>query len=215
MKLGPLLAMAGVFLLGLWIVLGPVQRFYGIETRPGAQTRRVLVAGFRGVVETAPDPATGEPTFRVLYRDGWASPVLSGDEFTRVFGPGAYDACVGGREFWLFRVLNITTWAGLAWVALGLGGQAAFAGRMILQWFVSERRRESVVPEYFWWLSLAGGAALFAYFGWRQDIVGVLGQSTGVVIYARNLRLISKQRQRSERAGRGGGEAQPTAGAGG
>ncbi|MEL7472603.1 MAG: lipid-A-disaccharide synthase N-terminal domain-containing protein, partial [Planctomycetota bacterium] len=68
------------------------------------------------------------------------------------------------------------------------------------QWVVSEKKRQSVVPEAFWWLSLVGGAALFTYFVWRRDIVGVLGQSTGVVIYARNLRLIHKQRRRERRA---------------
>jgi lipid-A-disaccharide synthase-like uncharacterized protein len=68
---------------------------------------------------------------------------------------------------------------------------------MLLQWFVSERKRESVIPEAFWWLSLIGGVALFAYFVWRQDIVGVLGQSSGLVIYARNIRLIYKQRKRA------------------
>jgi lipid-A-disaccharide synthase-like uncharacterized protein len=66
----------------------------------------------------------------------------------------------------------------------------------MIQWIVSERQKQSVVPEAFWWLSLAGGIALFAYFAWRQDIVGVLGQTSGVVIYARNIRLIHKRRRR-------------------
>jgi len=65
---------------------------------------------------------------------------------------------------------------------------------------VSEKQRESVVPEAFWWLSLVGGVFLFVYFVWRQDIVGVLGQSSGVVIYARNLWLIRKRRRRLARA---------------
>jgi lipid-A-disaccharide synthase-like uncharacterized protein len=67
---------------------------------------------------------------------------------------------------------------------------------MLLQWFVSEKRRESVVTIGFWWMSLIGGAILFTYFVWRQDIVGVLGQSTGVIIYARNIRLHYKKAQR-------------------
>jgi hypothetical protein len=53
-----------------------------------------------------------------------------------------------------------------------------------------------VIPASFWWLSLFGGVALFAYFVWRQDFVGVLGQSSGIVIYARNIRLIYKRRRR-------------------
>jgi lipid-A-disaccharide synthase-like uncharacterized protein len=190
--------MGAVFLLGLWLVLGPVERLYHMETRPGAQTRRILVAGSRGVLEAAPDGA-GAPTFRVLFRDGWASPAMTGEELRRVFGERVYQAATGGGENWLFRALNINSWGSLLWIAVGLGGQAAFAGRMLLQWAVSEHRRQSVVPVHFWWLSLVGGVALFAYFGWRQDLVGVLGQSTGVVVYARNIRLIRKQQRREAR----------------
>jgi lipid-A-disaccharide synthase-like uncharacterized protein len=69
---------------------------------------------------------------------------------------------------------------------------------MFVQWIVSEKNRRSEVPVLFWWFSLFGGICLFAYFVWRVDIVGVLGQSTGVVIYARNLRLIHKTREREQ-----------------
>ncbi|MBL8747241.1 MAG: lipid-A-disaccharide synthase N-terminal domain-containing protein [Phycisphaerae bacterium] len=85
------------------------------------------------------------------------------------------------------------------WVALGFGGQIAFSGRMLLQWFVSEREKQSIVPSAFWWMSLIGGAMLFAYFVWRQDVVGVLGQSSGLVIYGRNIRLIHKRKRRETR----------------
>ena len=54
--------------------------------------------------------------------------------------------------------------------------------------------QRSEVPVVFWWLSLAGGLLLFVYFVWRKDPIGVLGQSTGVAVYARNLRLIAKER---------------------
>jgi lipid-A-disaccharide synthase-like uncharacterized protein len=40
---------------------------------------------------------------------------------------------------------------------------------------------------------------LFIYFAWRQDPIGVLGQTSGVVIYARNIRLIQKRRRREAR----------------
>ncbi|USO00427.1 MAG: lipid-A-disaccharide synthase N-terminal domain-containing protein [Phycisphaeraceae bacterium] len=100
----------------------------------------------------------------------------------------------------LLGFFNITSWLNFGWVAVGLAGQIAFFGRMMVQWVVSESRRESVVPELFWWLSFAGGVCLFTYFVWRKDFVGVLGQSTGVVIYARNLRLIQKQKRRAMKA---------------
>ncbi|MBL9002030.1 MAG: lipid-A-disaccharide synthase N-terminal domain-containing protein [Phycisphaerae bacterium] len=78
----------------------------------------------------------------------------------------------------------------LLWVALGLGGQAVFAGRMWVQWIASERARKSVVPAAFWYMSLGGGLLLTAYFVWRQDLVGVIGQASGVVIYVRNIRFL-------------------------
>ncbi|MFM9995407.1 MAG: lipid-A-disaccharide synthase N-terminal domain-containing protein [Phycisphaerales bacterium] len=199
MKWEPVAAMAAVFLLGLWLVLGPVDAIYHMETREGATTRRLLIAGSRGVLETLRDPTTGEHTFRVIFRDGWASPVLSADEFRRVYGDTVHASAIGRGENWLFKALNITTWTSLIWVAVGLGGQLAFSGRMLIQWMISEKSRRSVVPALFWWLSLVGGLMLFAYFAWRQDLVGVMGQSTGIVIYARNIRLIFKQRRREAR----------------
>jgi len=42
----------------------------------------------------------------------------------------------------------------------------------------------------FWWMSLIGASMLIVYFTWRIDVVGVLGQSTGWVIYVRNLWMI-------------------------
>ena len=94
----------------------------------------------------------------------------------------------------LFSLFNITHSAGIAWVVMGLLGQVLFTGRMVLQWLVSERHKRSVVPVGFWWMSLAGASMLLVYFIWRRDIVGVLGQSTGWIIYVRNLWLIYRER---------------------
>jgi lipid-A-disaccharide synthase-like uncharacterized protein len=95
---------------------------------------------------------------------------------------------------WLFRFLNITSSTGFWWVTLGLLGQVLFTGRMVLQWLVSERSKRSVVPVGFWWMSLLGATMLLIYFTWRRDIVGVLGQSTGWMIYVRNLWMIYRER---------------------
>ncbi len=94
----------------------------------------------------------------------------------------------------LHAFLNITSPIGVAWVVLGLAGQVLFAGRMIVQWVASERRQRSVIPVAFWWMSLGGASMLLAYFIWRRDIVGVLGQGAGWAIYCRNLFLIAKNR---------------------
>lgn len=91
---------------------------------------------------------------------------------------------------WLYKLFNITTPYGIWWVGLGFAGQALFTFRMLLQWWASEKHKRSVVPVAFWWGSLFGGMMLFVYFIWRKDIVGIVGQSTGVFVYARNLILI-------------------------
>ncbi|MEM8738524.1 MAG: lipid-A-disaccharide synthase N-terminal domain-containing protein [Planctomycetota bacterium] len=93
-----------------------------------------------------------------------------------------------------YRMLNITTAAGVVWVAVGLLGQVLFTGRMVVQWWASEREGRSVVPAVFWWMSLGGATMLLIYFVWRKDIVGVLGQGAGWAIYARNLVLIWRTR---------------------
>ena len=88
------------------------------------------------------------------------------------------------------RLLNITSPIGILWVSIGLLGQALFTGRMIVQWMASERRRRSTIPVAFWWMSLVGASMLLIYFIWRKDIVGILGQGLGWIIYLRNLALI-------------------------
>jgi lipid-A-disaccharide synthase-like uncharacterized protein len=75
------------------------------------------------------------------------------------------------------------------WLSIGLLGQALFSARFLVQWIASERRRRSVVPRAFWYLSV-GGMTLFAYAIYRRDPVFILGQGAGLFVYARNLWLI-------------------------
>lgn len=190
--------------LSAWLVWNSKNHIYGLEPAPGAQTIELRVGNSRGVVEITPDDAPPERAdarrFRVLLRDGFASPSMDAEQFRQAYGQHTLDEInARGRNF-LFTLLNITGWTSLLWAGIGLLGQAAFFGRMFIQWVASERRKESVVPEAFWWFSLAGGVLLLTYFVWRQDFVGVLGQSPGIVIYARNIRLIHKRRGRTPAA---------------
>ena len=82
------------------------------------------------------------------------------------------------------------------WLAAGFAGQAIFTARFLVQWAASEKKRECVVPVAFWWLSLSGGAILFAYATYKQDPVIILGQGMGVFVYVRNLMLVEKSRRR-------------------
>ncbi len=85
------------------------------------------------------------------------------------------------------------------WIILGLAGQLMFTLRFVIQWIASERRKESVVPIEFWFLSIAGSSILLAYAIHIRDPIFILGQSCGTFIYFRNLTLIYKKRAR-ERA---------------
>lgn len=76
------------------------------------------------------------------------------------------------------------------WLALGFIGQAMFSARFLVQWIASERKRESVIPKAFWWLSLTGGLVLLAYAILRRDPVFILGQTGGLLVYGRNLALL-------------------------
>lgn len=95
----------------------------------------------------------------------------------------------------LVRWLGVGSPLEAAWVAIGLLGQLLFSARFLLQWIVSEREGRSVIPVAFWYLSIAGGMTLLAYAIYRRDPVFIVGQSTGVLIYARNLYLIYGRRR--------------------
>ncbi|MGH9870443.1 MAG: lipid-A-disaccharide synthase N-terminal domain-containing protein [Candidatus Polarisedimenticolia bacterium] len=81
------------------------------------------------------------------------------------------------------------------WIAVGFLGQAMFFGRFLVQWIVAERKRESIVPVSFWYLSIAGGLILLAYAVHRRDPVFIAGQSFGAIVYVRNLMLIRQKRR--------------------
>jgi len=174
--------------LGMWLVLQPTlhREAYDLDVRVGSM--EILLS------RVDDGTGVGGTHYEVI-----APPEHAG----RRLGPEELDAFLADRiaeweaRPWVARLLlgffNVSAWSSFVWVAVGLVGQGAFFGRMMIQWVISERSRVSTVPELFWWLSLLGGLTLFVYFVWRKDVVGVLGQSTGIVVYARNLRLIRKQ----------------------
>jgi lipid-A-disaccharide synthase-like uncharacterized protein len=213
-----LLAMIALMFLGFWLVWG--QR----EPLPeGSEiAAKFQLGSAKGAI--AVRTIDGERRYQVHLRDGTSTDWRSAEDWAAVFPEPIVAQMTGADANPVFRIFNITSWVSLGWVAVGLLGQTAFFGRMAIQWVLSERKKESHVPTAFWYLSLVGGVALFSYFAWRQDIVGVLGQTTGVVIYARNIRLIHKQRRRAirrahreaERAVAGGADpAGPAPAAGG
>lgn len=186
--MGPLLAAGLALGAGVAAAPGPA------ETRAAPGVVEGTVVGVKVQLAGASDSvrlarlADGSLRFLLEGQDGRVL-ALTPEEFARrVYEEEA------GRSWWLL-FLNITSPFGLTWVAVGLGGQLLFTGRMLLQWVASERSRRSVVPEGFWWLSLLGASMLIVYFVWRKDAVGVLGQATGWIVYGRNLWLIHRERR--------------------
>ena len=83
----------------------------------------------------------------------------------------------------------------IIWVIIGFVGQSLFFMRFFVQWLASEKAGKSVIPDAFWYFSILGGVVLFAYAIYRQDPVFILGQSTGLLIYARNLYFIRRKNE--------------------
>ncbi|MCK5056659.1 MAG: lipid-A-disaccharide synthase N-terminal domain-containing protein, partial [Candidatus Aminicenantes bacterium] len=69
------------------------------------------------------------------------------------------------------------------WLIVGFLAQGFFASRFLVQWIVSEKRKESVMPLYFWYSSVFGGLLLLVYAIHILDPVFILGQSMGLLIY--------------------------------
>ena len=83
------------------------------------------------------------------------------------------------------------------WLVLGFIGQAMFTMRFVVQWIASEKKKESVIPVSFWYLSLAGGLIVLFYAIHRMDPVFILAYLPGNFIYLRNLYFIYKRKKTS------------------
>lgn len=82
-------------------------------------------------------------------------------------------------------------------LSIGFIGQAFFFMRFFWQWIASEKAQRSVIPVSFWYFSLFGSCFLLVYAILRRDIVFIVGQSTGLIIYFRNLFLIQREKKKS------------------
>lgn len=82
-------------------------------------------------------------------------------------------------------------------LTIGFAGQTLFFLRFFFQWLHSERQKRSVIPEIFWYFSLFGGLLLLVYAILRQDIVFIVGQSTGTFIYLRNIYFLRRERRKA------------------
>ena len=77
---------------------------------------------------------------------------------------------------------------------LGVIAQVVFTLRFVYQWLYAEKSKEATLPLGFWIISLIGGGMTLTYFIFRQDIVLIISNVMGIVIYTRNIMLYKKKR---------------------
>lgn len=77
---------------------------------------------------------------------------------------------------------------------LGIIAQVVFTLRFVYQWLYAEKNKEAILPLGFWIISLIGGLMTLTYFIFRQDIVLIISNVMGVIIYTRNIMLYKKER---------------------
>jgi lipid-A-disaccharide synthase-like uncharacterized protein len=83
--------------------------------------------------------------------------------------------------------------AQLAWLAVGMMGQALFGARFVVQWVHSEVVGKSRFPRVFWQISVIAGALILGYAIHRRDPVFIFGEAMTLAIFCRNLQLVSRK----------------------
>jgi lipid-A-disaccharide synthase-like uncharacterized protein len=78
---------------------------------------------------------------------------------------------------------------GNALVIFGIFGQLLFNLRFLYQLYYSERKKYSVLPSGFWWISIFGAIVTLIYAIFRRDIVLIVAQSFSLIPYFRNVMI--------------------------
>lgn len=93
-----------------------------------------------------------------------------------------------------FKDEDIPAWL----IAFGSVGQVIFTLRFVYQWYYSRKVGESVLPIGFWIQSLIGSLMILTYAIIRLDPILILSQSTGFIVYTRNIMLGRKANKTKE-----------------
>ena len=73
------------------------------------------------------------------------------------------------------------------WKVVGWCGNAVFFSRFFVQWYATEKKKQVVVPQAFWWLSLAGSLMLLCYSLHQHDSVFIYAYLFPWIPYVRNI----------------------------
>ena len=75
------------------------------------------------------------------------------------------------------------------WKVIGWLGNAVFFSRFFVQWYATEKKKQVVVPQAFWWLSLIGSVTLLGYSLHQKDSVFIFAYAFTWIPYIRNLMI--------------------------
>ncbi len=75
------------------------------------------------------------------------------------------------------------------WKIVGWLGNAVFFSRFFVQWYATEKKKQVVVPQAFWWLSLVGSITLLGYSLHQKDSVFIFAYAFTWIPYIRNLMI--------------------------
>lgn len=91
-----------------------------------------------------------------------------------------------------FLGIEWNTWKFIGWL-----GNIVFFSRFVVQWWATERNKQVVVPNSFWWLSLIGSLLLLAFAIKQRQSVFIFAYAFTWIPYIRNL-IISHRSTREE-----------------
>ena len=93
----------------------------------------------------------------------------------------------------LDRVREIFWGESVYWTVFGLAGNVMFTSRFVVQWYASEKLKQSIIPKNFWHLSFLGGMINLVYSVHVWKLPFILGSLLPPVVAFRNLALIARQ----------------------
>ena len=94
------------------------------------------------------------------------------------------------------------------WKVVGWLGNAIFFSRFFVQWYATEKKKQVVIPQAFWWLSLIGSVTLLCYSLHQKDSVFIFAYAFTWIPYIRSL-MIHRQNQAARIACAGCGQKNP------
>ncbi len=85
------------------------------------------------------------------------------------------------------------------WKIIGFIGNAMFFARFFVHWYATEKRKQVVVPQAFWWLSLIGSVTLLCYgLFYLHDSVVIFAYAFTWIPYIRNI-IIHRRHKSAQR----------------